>query len=352
MNMKQNITIRDKEITPKGPSFIIAEAGVNHNGEIDRARELVQVARDAAADAIKFQIFYADKLVTRQAEQAAYQTQNLGKKETQYEMLKRLELPDQAFAELKTYAESLGLIFMATPFDKSAIDFLYELGVYAYKVGSGDLTNIPYLSHMAKTGIPMIVSTGMSVIEEVMAAKMVIASAGNDQLVFLHCTSNYPCPYEETNLRAMNTLRRETGCLVGYSDHTEGIVVPSTAVAMGAVVIEKHFTTDRNLPGPDHKASLEPEELKEMVRQIRLIETIMGEEEKKPTAAELEVAKVARKSVVALVDIPAHTTITADMLTIKRPGTGISPSKIHTFLGKKTKQYIPAETLLSWDMIQ
>ncbi len=350
--MRQSIQIQDKIITPKGPAFVIAEAGVNHNGEFHRAKELIDVAYNAQVDAVKFQLFHADRLVTKQAQQAAYQARNLGKEESQYEMLKKLELPDKAFAELKSYAESKGLIFMATPFDKAAIDYLFQIGVYAYKVGSGDLTNLPYLTHMAKTGIPMIVSTGMSVMEEVMAAKTVIEAGGNEQVILLHCTSNYPCPYEEVNLRAMYTLRKETGCLVGYSDHTEGIIVPSTAVAMGAVVIEKHFTTDRNLPGPDHKASLEPDELKAMVQQIRLIESIMGEEEKKPTVSEQEVAKVARKSVVAAVDIPAGTHITADMLTIKRPGTGISPSKIHTFIGKVAGRYIPADTLLTWDMIQ
>lgn len=350
--MQQNISINHKKISQEGPTFIIAEAGVNHNGDLTLAKKLVDMGQKAGVDAVKFQLFSADKLVTKAARQAAYQSKNLGKTESQYEMLKRLELPEEAFAELKTYTESLGLIFMATPFDHSAIDYLYQLGVGAFKVGSGDLTNIPYLIQMAKKGLPMIVSTGMATLDEVQAAQTAILSTGNEALIFLHCTSNYPTAYEDANLRAMHTLAHETGSLPGYSDHTEGILVPATAVAMGAVVIEKHFTLDKNMEGPDHKASLEPEELNAMVRQIRQIEIIKGKAAKEPTAAELEVAKVARKSIVAARKIPKGSIISPEMLSIKRPGTGIPPGDFSKIIGKKAIQDIAFEALLSWEMIQ
>lgn len=350
--MQQHIQISNKELKPEGPVFIIAEAGVNHNGELSLAKKLIEAARDSGVDAVKFQLFSADKLVTKTARQAAYQSENLGKTESQYEMLKRLELPEADFVELKAYAESFGMIFMATPFDESAIDYLFELGVKAFKVGSGDLTNIPYLIHMAKKDLPMIVSTGMATMDEVYAAKTAILSTGNDALIFLHCTSNYPTPYQDANLRAMHTLANATGSLPGYSDHTEGIWVPATAVAMGAIVIEKHFTLDKNMEGPDHKASLEPGELAAMVKQIRQTEIILGKADKEPTASELEVAKVARKSIIAAQDILAGSIITAEMLAIKRPGTGIPPGEFSSLLGKKARRDIPFETLLNRDMIQ
>ena len=345
------IDIPGKKISPFGPVFIIAEAGVNHNGDVGLAKQLIDVAAEAGVDAVKFQLFHTDKLVTKKARQAAYQSKNMGLEESQYEMLKRLELPDAAFAELKVYAESLGLIFMATPFDPLAIDFLFELGVPLYKVGSGDLTNLPFLHYMASKGLPLIVSTGMARMEEVQAAKRVIEAAGNTQLVFLHCTSNYPCPLEEVNLRAMDTLRTETNCLVGYSDHTEGILVPVAATSRGAVVIEKHYTMDRNLPGPDHKASLEPHELTEMVTQIRRIETILGSADKQPSESEVEVAKVARKSLVVLEDLAEGTVLEWNMLSAKRPGTGISPAEVEQIIGRRLGQALSADTVLTWDML-
>ena len=349
--MIQSLQIPGKKISPSGPVFVIAEAGVNHNGEISRALELIDVAAEAKVDAIKFQLFHTEQLVTQQAPQAAYQSKNMGQEESQFDMLKRLELPDQAFAKLKEYAESLGLIFMATPFDRSAADYLEQLGVSLFKVGSGDLTNLPLLRHIAAKGLPLIVSTGMASMDEVLAAKLVVESTGNRQLIFLHCTSNYPCPFEEVNLRAMHTLRDQTGCLVGYSDHTEGILVSVAAAAMGATVIEKHFTTDRSLPGPDHKASLEPTELKQMVRQIRQVEQIRGSAEKRPSLSEAEVAKVARKSLVAARNISKGTMLDWDMLRAKRPGTGIPPGEIDKVIGKKLNQNVSEDTLLTWEML-
>ena len=345
------IHIPGKKISPSGPVFIIAEAGVNHNGDLGLAKQLIDVAKEAGVDAVKFQLFHADKLVTKKARQAAYQSKNIGREESQYEMLKRLELPDEAFVELKAYAEAQGLIFMATPFDHSAIDFLFDLGVSLFKVGSGDLTNLPFLHYMASKGLPLIVSTGMARMEEVQAAKRVIEATGNTQLVFLHCTSNYPCPLEEVNLRAMDTLREETDCLVGYSDHTEGILVPVAATSRGAVVIEKHYTTDRTLPGPDHKASLEPQELTEMVAQIRQVETLLGSPDKQPVDSEVEVAKVARKSLVALKDLSEGTILEWNMLSAKRPGTGISPAEVEQVIGKSLRQAVSADTVLTWEML-
>lgn len=345
------IHIPGKKISPTGPVFIIAEAGVNHNGDLGLAKQLIDAAKEAGVDAVKFQLFHADKLVTRKARQAAYQRKNIGVEESQYEMLKRLELPDEAFVALKAYAEARGLIFMATPFDHTAIDFLYELGVPLFKVGSGDLTNLPFLHHMASKGLPLIVSTGMARIEEVQAAQQVIEATGNTQVVFLHCTSNYPCPMEEVNLRAMDTLRAETNCLVGYSDHTEGILVPVAATSRGAVVIEKHYTLDRNLPGPDHKASLEPSELTEMVTQIRRVETVLGSPHKQPADSEIEVAKVARKSLVVLEDLLEGAVLEWAMLSAKRPGTGISPAEVERVIGKRLRQAVPADTVLTWDML-
>ncbi|MCI4667001.1 MAG: N-acetylneuraminate synthase [Bacteroidia bacterium] len=350
--MEQEIQIGQKLIKPNGSVFIIAEAGVNHNGDFALAKKLVDAGKDSGVDAVKFQLFSADKLVTKSAKQAAYQSKNLGKTESQYEMLKRLELPEEAFAELKAYTESQGMTFMATPFDESAIDYLHGLDVNAFKVGSGDLTNIPYLIYMAQKGLPMIVSTGMATMDEVEAAKTAILSTGNKQVIFLHCTSNYPTPLEDANLRAMHTLSDQTNSLLGYSDHTEGILVPTAAVAMGAVVIEKHFTLDKNMEGPDHKASLEPDELAEMVKSIRLMEVVRGRAEKEPTAAELEVAKVARKSIVAAVEIPKGSLIEAKMLTIKRPGTGIAPAEFSKIIGKEAAQEIPLEALISWEMLK
>lgn len=313
------------------------------------ARQLIDVAAAAGVDAVKFQTFSAEKLVTQQAAQAAYQEINTGKRESQYEMLKRLELTPEDFRELKAYAESKGLVFMSTPFDEAAIDFLAELDVAVFKSGSGELTNLPFLRHMAAQRKPMIVSTGMATLEEVNEAVGAVAAVGNEQLVLLHCTSNYPTPYSDANLNAMLTLGRETGALVGYSDHTEGITVPVIAVAMGATVLEKHFTLDRQLPGPDHKASLEPAELAEMVRQIRQVEQVKGSPEKKPTPAELEVASVARKSIVAAIDIPQGTLLDISMLTFKRPGTGIPPGALEQVIGRTITRDLSPDETLHWE---
>jgi len=343
------IKIGNKTIDNNSPCFMIAEAGVNHNGDLEIAKKLIDVAADAGVDAVKFQTFKAEKLVTKDADQAEYQKKNIGKQETQFEMLKRLELKEEYHQILKEYAEKKGLIFLSTPFDEDSIDFLDELGVVAFKAGSGEVNNIPYLVKMAKKNKPIILATGMSTMEDVKEAYESMKSQGNNNIVILHCTTNYPTPYEEVNLRAMETMRKELECLVGYSDHTEGIVVPLVAASMGAVVIEKHFTLDRNMEGPDHKASLEPKELKEMVKQIRLVEIIRGSEEKKSTDSEKRIEVVAKKSLVAKQDIAKGTVITSDMIIIKRPGTGIPPQDISKVLGKIAKKNIAKDKLILWN---
>nr|MBP6639242.1 N-acetylneuraminate synthase family protein [Bacteroidia bacterium] len=271
---------------------------------------------------------------------------------SQLDMLRKLELQYDAHRELKDFAESLGLIFLSTPFDLEGIDFLKDLGVVAFKAGSGDLTNLPYLRKMASQGLPMIISTGMAVLEECHDAVNAIREAGDPGLVVLHCTTNYPCPEEEVNLLAMQTMGAALKCLVGYSDHTDGILVPQLAVAAGACVIEKHYTLDRNMEGPDHKASLEPHELKDMIQRIRQVEKIMGHGDKIPNPSELRIMEAARKSIVAAKDIPAGTLISVELLDIKRPGTGISPKKMQDLTGRRAKVTIEADTIITWDMLE
>lgn len=328
-------------------TFIIAEAGVNHNGSIELAKQLIDAAADAGADAVKFQTFKADGVVTKNATRANYQVRNLGEDETQLEMLSRYELRYDDFIELKEYCDEKGITFLSTPHSEDAIDFLEDL-VPAYKFGSGDLTNIPVLEYAAKKGKPMILGTGMATMGEIKEALRAIHNQGNKDVVMLHCTANYPCPLEEVNLRAMQTMQKELDCLVGYSDHTLGIFVTIMAVAMGACVIEKHFTLDRNLSGPDHKASLEPNELKDMVNAVRNAEKALGSGLKRPTESERETMKVARKSIVAKVDIQKGVKIKREMLAIKRPGIGIEPKNIDKIIGKKSKRDIKEDTLISW----
>jgi N,N'-diacetyllegionaminate synthase len=347
-----SIFIAGRPIGPGHPTFIIAEAGVNHNGQTALAMQLIDAAAEAGADAVKFQTFKAEKLVTQSAQMADYQVENIGQKSSQLDMLRKLELQYADHAALKAYAEGKGLVFMSTPFDPDGIDFLRELGVVAFKAGSGDLTNLPYLDKMARQGLPMIISTGMAVMEECKEAVATIRAAGDPGLVVLHCTTNYPCPEEEVNLKAMATMAAELNCLMGYSDHTDGILVPQLAVAAGACVIEKHYTLDRNMEGPDHKASLEPAELKEMVQMIRRVEAIMGHGAKIPNASELKIMAAARKSIVSGRQILAGTVLLKEMLDIKRPGTGISPKKMQDLLGKTTKVTIEADTIITWDMLE
>jgi len=344
------VKINDKLIGEEEPCFIIAEAGVNHNGSVELAKKLIDAAKDAGADAVKFQTFKAESVVVKDAQKAEYQKETTGEG-SQYDMIKKLELTEEDFRELADYAEKKDIMFLSSPFDKDSIDLLNELDVPAFKVGSGEITNFPLLRYIAKKGKPIILSTGMSTLGEIEEALDVIRSEGVEDIILLHCVSNYPARIEDVNLRAIETLKQAFKLPVGFSDHTLGITAPIAAVALGACVIEKHFTLDRNLPGPDHKASLEPDELKEMVKAIREVEKALGDGIKRPTKEEEEIKKVARRSIVAKVDIPEGAIVTEDMLDVKRPGTGIEPRYIDMIIGKKAKEDIKKDEIISLKMI-
>lgn len=350
--MSACIKIENKIIGANKPVFIIAEAGVNHNGNFELAKKLIDAAACAKADAVKFQTFDPKTLVTKHAKRAEYQDKNIGGEESQYNMLTRLKLKREYHAPLKKYAEEKGLIFLSTPFSISDANFLFKLGVPAFKVGSGDANNLPHLKNLALKNLPIILSTGMSTLEEVRESVNLIRQNGNKQIIVLHCTSNYPASFKEVNLQAMLTLQKELGTLVGYSDHTVGIEVAVAAAALGACVIEKHFTLDRAMPGPDHKASIKPDEFRKMVRAIHNVTQALGSYKKMPSASELEVAKVARKSIVAARPIPAKTIIKKNDITIKRPGTGLAPKYFENIIGKKTKRPLLADELITWEALE
>jgi N,N'-diacetyllegionaminate synthase len=331
------------------PCFLIAEAGVNHNGRLDLALKLVDAAADAGADAVKFQTFQADELVTADAPKAEYQAANTGTAGSQLEMLRKLELQPGWHKEIQARCRKRGLIFLSTPFDEKSADLLDELKVPAFKVSSGDLTNLPFLKHLAQKRRPMILSTGMATSDEIHAALGAVREVGHTQVALLHCVTRYPADPSEMNLRVMSTMAHEFQVPIGLSDHTLGIEVSLAAVALGARVIEKHFTLDRTLPGPDHKASIEPAELAALVRGVRNVEAALGTGDKKPSGYELEIAKVARKSLVAACDIPAGTPVKREMIAIKRPGTGLAPGWLEKVVGRAARRSIRAGSVLSWD---
>lgn len=345
------VTIGERKVGPGHPVFIIAEAGVNHNGDIELAKRLVDVAAEAGADAVKFQTFRADRVVSAMAPKAEYQIHTTDPSESQLDMLRRLELSPDAHRELQAYCRERGIIFMSTPFDEESADLLQELDVPTFKIGSGEITNWPFLEYVARKGKPIILSTGMSFLSEVDEAVRVIREAGCDQLVLLHCVSNYPADPADTNLRAMPTMATAFQVPVGYSDHTPGIEVAVAAVALGACVIEKHFTLDKSLAGPDHQASLEPDELRTLVRGIRTVEAALGNGQKEPAASEADTAAVARRSLVAARDIPAGTILTDDLIAIKRPGTGLPPAMRPYLIGRTARTTIPAGALLALEML-
>lgn len=349
--MIKTIEFANRKIGPGNPCFIIAEAGVNHNGSLEMAHRLIDLAAESGADAIKFQTFKADRLVTEAAPTAGYQQANLRSSESQLQMLRRLELSEDSYTSLWTHCQEKQLLFMSTPFDEQSADFLEALGVAVFKIPSGEITNLPYLAHIARKRKPMIVSTGMSDLGEVQTAVETIQSSGNEELILLHCVSSYPADPAEVNLRAMHTLNAAFGFPVGFSDHTLGIEVPLAAVALGACVIEKHFTLDRSLPGPDHRASLEPGELAVMIAGIRKVETALGTGVKRPTPGELDTARVARKSLVAACLIPEGELISEQMVAIKRPGNGLPPGMRGYLIGRRARREIPAGTVLSLEMI-
>jgi len=318
--------------------FIIAEAGVNHNGSLDLAYQLIDVAKDAGADAVKFQTFKAENVVSKLADKAEYQKKTTGSDKSQLEMIKKLEISFEDFIKLKKYCDKKGIMFLSTPFDHQSIDFLHDL-IDIYKIPSGEIINYPYLKHIASKNKPIIMSTGMANLGEVEEAINTIKKINSKaKISLLHCTTNYPTPYEEVNLKAMQTLAAAFKLPVGYSDHTLGIEVPIAAVAMGAKIIEKHFTLDKNLSGPDHKASLEPGELKEMVKAIRNIEKSLGDGIKKPNKSEIEIMKVARKSIVASKNIKKGEIFAKTNISVKRPGTGISPMRWNEVIGQKANR--------------
>lgn len=330
------------------PALIIAEAGVNHNGDLDLARRLIDAAAEAGADLVKFQTFNADRLVTTTARKADYQTRNSDGGETQYEMLRRLELSKEAHHELIAHCEARGIGFFSTGFDVESVDFLASLGQDKFKIPSGEITNLPYLRNMARYGREIILSTGMSTLGDIEAALEALEQAGTprSKITVLHCTTEYPTPMNEVNLRAMQSIGNAFGVRVGYSDHTPGIEVAIAAVALGASVIEKHFTLDRDLPGPDHKASLEPDELKAVVVAIRNIEMALGDGIKRLTPSEIRNRPIVRKSLVSTRTIMAGEVFCQDNLTVKRPGTGISPMLYDSLLGRAATRTYSANELI------
>ena len=330
-------------------TIIIAEAGVNHNGSIELAKQLVDKAVEAGVDYIKFQTFKAAKLVTKAAKQAEYQQRNIGKEDdSQYQMLKKLELSPEDHEVLIAYCQEKGIKFFSTAFDFDSIEYLHSLNLGLWKIPSGEITNYPYLKKIAQFGEPIILSTGMCEMEDISAAMNVLLKNGvkREQITILHCNTEYPTPFEDVNLRAMQEIKDEFQVNVGYSDHTRGIEIPIAAVALGAQIIEKHFTLDRNMEGPDHKASLEPTELKAMVTAIRHIEQALGSGHKTASASERKNIAIARKSIIAAHIIKKGELLTEENLTVKRPGTGISPMRWEEILGTKAIRDFNEEELI------
>lgn len=330
------IKIGKKTVGFNSPVFIIAEAGVNHNGKLDLALKLIDVAATAGADAVKFQTFKAENVVLADAEMVEYQKKNLRQKKSQQTMLRELELREEFYEPIIKRCAEKNIIFFSTPHGgKQSVDFLETIGVGAYKIGSGDLTNYLLLNRVAKTKKPIILSTGMATLKEIQDSISFIRSKGNNKIVVLHCTTNYPCPLEEVNLKAMVEMIKKFSVPVGYSDHTLGNQTAIMAVTLGATLYECHFTLDKNLPGPDHAASADPRELKEKISAIREVQTIMGSKEKKPTKSELKMRKGVRKSIVFTRVMAKGTVIREDDLEAKRPANGVSPARYKEFVGKR-----------------
>ena len=330
----------------KNKTFIIAEAGVNHNGSFELAKQLVDKAVWAGVDCIKFQTFNSKNLVSKNAQKAEYQKKTTDTSESQLDMLKKLELSKEEFVELRDYCDQKGIMFLSTPFDLESIDFLASIGVKTWKIPSGEITNYPFLRAIGKRKESVIMSTGMCTLDEVRDAIKVLKGFCTTDITLLHCTTEYPAPYDSVNLNAMLTLKNEFGFRVGYSDHTNGIEIPVAAVAMGATVIEKHFTLDKNMEGPDHKASLEPDELKQMVQSIRNVEVALGNGIKQPSEAEKKNIAIARKSIVAACDIKKGDVFTEENLTAKRPGNGISPMQWENILGRSAVRNFETDEII------
>ena len=327
--------------------YIIAEAGVNHNGSLQLAYELCDKAKDSGVDAVKFQTWVTERIICKDTKMADYQKENLGVDDSQFDMLKKLELTYEDFALIKEYCDKIGIEFLSTGDTEEDINYLVNLGMGKIKLGSGDVTNIPFLRFIGGLKLPVIISTGMCNLSDVATAFDVLTEAGAKDITVLHCTTNYPCPMDEVNLRAMQTMKEAFKCKVGYSDHTMGTEIPIAAVAMGAEIIEKHFTLDRNMEGPDHKASLEPNELKDMVLKIRNVEMALGDGIKRPNASEKSISKVILKSIVAKRPISQGDVLTEDMLAVKRASYGIQAKYWDMVVGTTAvKNYIIDEPIL------
>jgi N-acetylneuraminate synthase/N,N'-diacetyllegionaminate synthase len=333
------------------PVFVIAEAGVNHNGDVALARRLVDAAAECGADAVKFQTFNVDALLTREAPKAGYQVETTGEGESQRDMLARLELGADRLAELRDRAAKHGLVFFSAPFDEASADVLEALDVALFKVPSGEITNLPLLRHVAAKRRPVILSTGMASLDEVGEALDAIRAAGDPPVAVLHCLSAYPAPAGEVNLRAMDSLAARFGCPVGFSDHTLGIEVAVAAVARGAAIIEKHLTLDTSLPGPDHRASLDPGEFRAMVKAIRVVESALGDGVKRAMPSELDTRRVARKSLVAARALKAGERVGAGDLLSKRPGTGISPAELPRVVGLRLTRDVAVDEVIPWEAL-
>lgn len=349
---RDQISIGNKKIGKGHPCFIIAEAGVNHNGNPEIAKKLIIAAAQAGADAIKFQTFQADNLVTREAPKATYQSINTGDENSQYSMLKSLEFSADIFKELVRFSELNNIIFLSTPFDLPSLHLLEKLNISAYKIASGEITNIPFIRQIAKTGKPIILSSGMSWLSDIEFAIRIIVEYGSRDIILLHCTTSYPTDPIDVNLKALKTMHTAFKLPTGYSDHTLGISIPIAAVSMGAVMIEKHLSLNKNDIGPDHKASMEPDEFKEMVTQIRVVEEAMGDGIKKPTKQELSIAPLVRKSIRSSVHMMPGDIITESMVACKRPSGGLDPQYIEYFIGKKVIHEILPDTVMNWNMVE
>lgn len=333
-------------MTSPAHCYVIAEIGVNHNGSVELARQMIDAAVAAKADAVKFQTFFADELVTKAARKADYQIANTENADSQYAMLKALELTEAQFAELKAYCVKVGIEFLSTPFSEAAADLLERVGVQAYKISSGDLTHLPMLRHIAAKGLPLILSTGMGTLSEIEEALATIATTGNDKVSILHCVSNYPAAAEDCNLAAMQTIAQAFGLPVGWSDHTLGSAISWAAVARGARIIEKHITLDQSLPGPDHKASMEPGDFANFVAGIRMIEAAIGSGRKYPSPAEQRTARVGRRSIVAARGMKAGEVVRAEDVKIVRPGTGLAPRLLPMVIGARLTRDVAGDTPL------
>ena len=330
-------------------TLIIAEAGVNHNGNFEIAKQLVDKAVEAGADIVKFQTCKAENVISRYADKAEYQKVTTGEADSQLEMVRKLMLTYEEYGQLKEYCDEKGITFLSTAFDLPSVDYLHSIGMKLWKIPSGEITNLPLLIKIASLHEPIIMSTGMSELSEVADAVKVLIENGASDITLLHCTTEYPAPYEDVNLKAMETMRDAFDLPVGYSDHTKGLEIPVAAVARGACVIEKHFTLDRNMEGPDHKASIEPDELKQMVSMIRHVEVAVGDGVKKVSASEAKNQDIARKSIIAKTAIKTGDIFTEENITTKRPGNGINPMRWFELIGKKAKHDYEEDYLIEKD---